>query len=220
MEKNKKTKNNKNSVFIKSILVIISYFLLPYIVKFITDSKVVSILLYLIYAIVLVFLYKNTFVSDFVDGKNNIKKYLKNMLISIGLIIISMIAVNLFVGILFDIKETSENDFSLLNNFKENPLIIILLTCLYYPLVEGIIFRKSIRDIIDNKWFFIMFSSLFYFFFNVVYTSMSFNNIMASLCYITTMMIVSTSYWKTNNFTLSILIMSVFNILVSLISFI
>ena len=148
------------------------------------------------------------------------KKYVKNLLVGVLLIVVSMAVVNMIVGVLFDIKETSENDFSLLNSFKENPIVIILLTCVYYPLIEGIIFRKSVRDIIDNKWFFIVFSSLFYFFFNIVYTSMSFNNIMASLCYISTMMIVSSSYWKTNNFTLSILIMTVFNILVSLISFI
>lgn len=216
---NKKKKIKSDNAFVKPILVIISYFLLPYLVKFITSSKIISMLVYLFYAIVLITIYKNTFISDFKNIKKNFKKYLKNILISVVLIMVSMVVINMLVGVLFDIKETSENDFSLLNNFKENPIVVVLLTCLYYPLVEGIIFRKSVRDIIDNKWFFIIFSSLFYFFFNIVYTSMSFNNIMASLCYIPTMMIVSTSYWKTNNFTLSILIMSVFNILVSLASF-
>ena len=209
-----------NSIFIKSILVIVSYFILPYLVKFVTNSNVVSVVVYLLYALILVFLYKSTFIKDFKDIKGNIKKYVKNLLVGVLLIVVSMAVVNMIVGVLFDIKETSENDFSLLNSFKENPIVIILLTCVYYPLIEGIIFRKSVRDIIDNKWFFIVFSSLFYFFFNILYTSMSFNNIMASLCYISTMMIVSSSYWKTNNFTLSILIMTVFNILVSLISFI
>ncbi len=215
----KKKKNEQNDIFVKSILIIISYFALPYIVKFVTNSRLISMLLYLIYAIILMFLYRNTFFSDFKDIKKNWKKYIKNILISIVLIFVSMIIINMVIGILFDIKETSENDFSLLNTFKESPIVVILLTCLYYPLIEGIIFRKSTRDIIDSKWFFIIFSSLFYFLFNIIYTSMSFNNIMASLCYFSTMMIVSASYWKTTNFTVSILIMSIFNLIVCLLRF-
>ena len=204
----------KSNVFIKSILVIISYFALPYVIALISKSNLIDIMLYLLYAFILIFLYKQVFISDFKDIKKNWKKYLMRMLISIVLIFVSMVLINLIVGVLFNVKGTSEND-----TFKENSLIVVLLTCIYYPLVEGIIFRKSVRDIIDNKWFFIMFSAIFYFFFNIVYTSMSFNNIMSSVCYLSTMMIVSHFYWKTNNFTLSVLVMSIFNLVVCLLSF-
>ena len=209
----------KSNVFIKSILVIISYFALPYVIALISKSNMIDTMLYLLYAFILIFLYKQVFISDFKDIKKNWKKYLIHMLISIVLIFVSMVLINLIVGVLFNVKGTSENDFSLLTTFKENSLIVVLLTCIYYPLVEGIIFRKSVRDIIDNKWFFIMFSAIFYFFFNIVYTSMSFNNIMSSVCYLSTMMIVSHFYWKTNNFTLSVLVMSIFNLVVCLLSF-
>lgn len=209
----------KSNVFIKSILVIISYFALPYVIALISKSNMIDIMLYLLYAFILIFLYKQVFISDFKDIKKNWKKYLMRMLISIVLIFASMVLINLIVGVLFNVKETSENDFSLLTTFKENSLVVVLLTCIYYPLVEGIIFRKSVRDIIDNKWFFIMFSAIFYFFFNIVYTSMSFSNIMSSVCYLSTMMIVSHFYWKTNNFTLSVLVMSIFNLVVCLLSF-
>lgn len=215
-----KNKKEKKYTYIKSILIIISYFILPYLVSFVTSSRVASTCFYLIYAIVLVSLYKDVFIYDFKDIKMNWKKYIKDILISIILIFVSMVIINIIIGILFNIKETSENDFLLLNAFKENPLIVILLTCIYYPLIEGIIFRKSVRDIIDTKWLFIIFSSLFYFFFNIVYTSMNFNNIMASLCYFSTMMIVSSSYWKTNNFTISILIMSLFNLIACILRFV
>lgn len=213
--KEKETSN----VFIKSILVIISYFALPYVIALISKSNLIDIMLYLLYAFILIFLYKQVFISDFKDIKKNWKKYLMRMLISIVLIFVSMVLINLIVGVLFNVKEISENDFSLLTTFKENSLVVVLLTCIYYPLVEGIIFRKSVRDIIDNKWFFIMFSAIFYFFFNIVYTSMSFSNIMSSVCYLSTMMIVSHFYWKTNNFTLSVLVMSIFNFVVCLLSF-
>ncbi len=215
----KTKKNTQNNLSIKSILIILSYFILPYVVKAITNLNFISILVYFAYAIILMLIYKDTFFNDFKDLGKNLKKYIKTIVLNVIYILLSMIIINAVVGILFNIKETSENDYSLLNIFKQNPLIIMFLTCLYYPIIEGIIFRKAVRDIIDKKWIFIIFSSLFYFFFNIVYTSMSFNNIMASLCYISTMMIVSNSYWKTKNFTLSVLIMAIFNLLVSLLSF-
>lgn len=216
----KENKIEENFSSIKSILIILSYFVLPYLVKFITKSSLISSLIYIIYAIILIYFYKKTFLVDFKEIKKDWKKYLKIGAISVLLIFVSMIIVNAIIGILFDIKVTSENDYSLLSMFNKNPIIIIILTCIYYPLVEGIIFRKTIRDIIENKWVFIIFSSLFYFFFNIVYTSMSFDNILSSLCYLTTMMIVSNLYWKTNNFTLSIFVMAIFNLVVCILRFI
>ena len=104
--------------------------------------------------------------------------------------------------------------------FKKSPIALMLLTSLYYPVIEGVIFRKSVRDIIDNKWMFIMFSSVFYFFFNVAYTSLSFTSIITSLCYLFSMMLLSSYYYKTNNFTASVLVMMIYNIIISILSFI
>ena len=80
--------------------------------------------------------------------------------------------------------------------------------------------HKTQRDIIDNKWIFIMFSSVFYFFFNVAYTSLSFTSIITSLCYLFSMMLLSSYYYKTNNFTASVLVMMIYNIIISILSFI
>ena len=203
-----KQKDTSKSNLLKSILIIISYFILPYLIGSITSSRLIMSLFYLLYAFILIILYRNTFKADFKD-------ILKNK----GSIVVVIIT-NAIINALFNISGTSENDYSLLTMFEKSPIILILLTCIYYPIVEGIVFRKTIRDIIDKKWLFIIFSSLFYFFFNIVYTSMSFNNIMASICYLFSMMILSNHYWKTNNFTSSIIILMIYNVFVSIISFI
>lgn len=209
---------NKNSL--KSIMIIILYFIFPYLMKFLSGIKWLTLLFYILFAILIIYLYKDTFKNDFKDLKENKKKYVKSVLINVVLIFIVMIITNALIGILLNIKETSENDYSLLTMFKKSPLALILLTSVYYPLVEGVIFRKSVRDIIDNKWTFIIFSSVFYFFFNIAYTSLSLNSIITSLCYLFSMMILSNYYYKSNNFTASVIVMMLYNLIISVISFI
>lgn len=214
----KKEEKNKNSL--KSIMIIILYFIFPYLMKFLSGIKWLVLLFYMLFALLIIYLYKDTFKSDFKDFKENKKKYIKSILINVVLIFAIMIITNALIGILLNIKETSENDYSLLAMFKKSPFVLILLTSIYYPVVEGVIFRKSVRDIIDNKWMFIMFSSVFYFFFNIAYTSLSFTSIITSLCYLFSMMLLSNYYYKTNNFTASVIVMMIYNLIISAISFI
>ena len=212
--------NSKNNNSVKSIIIILLYFVFPYIMGFLSKSKILITLSYLLFALLIVYLYKDTFSSDFKDIKNNKKKYLLSILKNIVLLFVAMIITNALIGLIFNIKETSENDYSLLKTFEKSPVILILLTSIYYPIVEGVIFRKAVRDIIDKKWFFIVFSSVFYFFFNVVYTSMSFTSMMTSLCYLFSMMILSNYYFKTNNFTASVIVMMIYNFIISMLSFV
>lgn len=215
MEKNKENKNN-----LRSIMIIILYFIFPYVMKFLSGVKWLVVLLYMLFALLILYLYRNTFKKDFKDIIENKKKYLSSILINVALIFVIMLITNALIGMLFDIKQTSENDYSLLTMFKKSPIILMFLTSLYYPVIEGVIFRKSVRDIIDNKWIFIIFSSVFYFFFNVAYTSLSFTSIITSLCYLFSMMLLSSYYYKTNNFTASVIVMMIYNLIISAISFI
>lgn len=214
----KKEEKNKNSL--KSIMIIILYFIFPYLMKFLSGIKWLTLLFYMLFILLIIYLYKDTFKNDFKDLKENKKKYIKSILINVVLIFAVMIITNALIVILLNINETSENDYSLLTMFKKSPLALILLTSVYYPLVEGVIFRKSVRDIIDNKWTFIIFSSVFYFFFNIAYTSLSLNSIITSLCYLFSMMILSNYYYKSNNFTASVIVMMIYNLIISVISFI
>lgn len=215
MEKNKENKNN-----LRSIMIIILYFIFPYVMKFLSGVKWLVVLLYMLFALLILYLYRNTFKKDFKDIIENKKKYLSSILINVALIFVIMLITNALIGMLFDIKQTSENDYSLLAMFKKSPFVLILLTSIYYPVVEGVIFRKSVRDIIDNKWMFIIFSSVFYFFFNIAYTSLSFTSIITSLCYLFSMMLLSSYYYKTNNFTASVIVMMIYNLIISAIIFI
>lgn len=208
--------NKKSSEQIKGILVLISYFLLPYLVKVLSISKILVGTVYILYSLILIYLYKETIINDIKYIKKNKTKCVKDIIINVLLLFVVVILINLIIGLVLGIKETSSNDFSLVALFNKKPVIIVFLTCIYYPIVEGIVFRKSIRDVIDNKWFFIIFSSLIYFFFNIVYTNIDFNSIMTSICYFFSMIVLSNYYWRSKNFTSSVLIMMLYNVITTI----
>lgn len=208
------TKNKKS---IMSLLIIFLYFILPYLISTLGGSKLINTGLSIAFCVFIVFVYRKSFIEDVKDIKNNKKKYLKNILFNVLLIFGITIVTNFLLTLILDIKQTSENDFSLRTMYESSPLTLLFLTTLYYPVVEGIVFRKTVRDVIDQKWLFIIFSSLFYFFFNVAYTSLNINNLLSSLCYFFIMLVLSNNYFKTNNLTISILIISICNFITYLI---
>lgn len=201
----------KNKKFVIPLLIIFLYFALPYLISMLGGSKLINTVASLAFCVFIVFVYRGNFIEDFKDIKSNKKKYIKNILLNVLLIFGITIITNLLLTLILDINEISENDFSLRTMYKSSPLTLLFLTTLYYPVVEGIVFRKTVREIIDKKWLFIIFSSLFYFFFNVAYTSLTINNLLSSLCYFFIMLVLSNNYFKTNNLTVSILIISICN---------
>lgn len=206
-----KKEEKKNSLI--SLLIIILYFLLPYMSSLFGNAKITSAVISLIFGIGIIIVYRKSFVSDFKDLSKNKGKYFRNILLNVLIIFGITILTNLLLNLFLDIKETSENDYSLRAMYKSSPLALLFLTVVYYPIIEGIVFRKTIREIIDKKWMFIIFSSLFYFFFNIVYTSFSLSNMLSSLCYFFIMLVLSNNYFKTNNLTSSILIISICNLI-------
>ena len=76
MEKNKENKNN-----LRSIMIIILYFIFPYVMKFLSGVNWLVVLLYMLFALLILYLYRNTFKRDFKDIKENKKKYLSSILI-------------------------------------------------------------------------------------------------------------------------------------------
>lgn len=206
-----KKEQTKNSVI--ALLIIVLYFVLPYLTSMFLDSNLANAITSIIFAIAIIFIYRKSFTNDFKDFGKNRWKYVKSILLNLVIILTITIIINSLLVLVFNITDTSENDYSLRTMYESSPIVLFLLTAIYYPIVEGIVFRKTIKEVIDKKWLFIIFSSLFYFFFNVAYTSFTLNNILSSLCYFFIMIVLSNYYWKTNNLTASILVISLSNII-------
>ena len=106
-----------------------------------------------------ILIYRKTLVNDF---KNFIKKPLNILETSfkywfIGFII--MVVSNLIITYILN-KGIAGNEQEVRNYIDSFPLFMIFNTVIYAPLTEELTFRKSIKDIINNKWFFVLTSGL------------------------------------------------------------
>ena len=159
---------------IKGGIVLLSFFIYPF---FVTlpfellnwDIEYLSINLKIIYLISfnmvflcsLLIIYNKDVVNYFYDFKKNGQKYMKKSLKYwyIGLLI--MITANGLINN-YTPNEIAKNEEALRNMLNIAPLYVLFSTVLYAPIVEEIICRKVLKDIINYKWPFIIASSLLF----------------------------------------------------------
>ena len=92
------------------------------------------------------------------------------------------------------------NNTTILSYFSKTPSIVVFLTIIYYPVVEEIVFKKTIKDVISNKWFFIIFSAFIFGFFHVAFLdTITIQAVISSIPYAVMGGISSYAYYKTNN---------------------
>lgn len=111
--------------------------------------------------IILGLIYKNYLIEKFHDFKHNFLKYfdmgLKYWLIGLSFMYLS----NSLLAIFSPVKEAI-NESNVQSLITASPFLAMLLTTIFAPINEEIIFRKSIQDCLKNKWVFIVVSGLIF----------------------------------------------------------
>ena len=167
-------KNFNLKKLLKSISVIFIYFyssflnLIPiYLFKLdvnnisLKTSSYIMLFTNFIVLMILFFIYFKDAINEF---KLFTKKFwenfdigLKSWLLGLGLMFIS----NLFLLIV--LKSGGANNENVVQEFiTASPIAMGFYTCLIAPIIEEIIFRKTLKDFIKNKWLFIFLSFLFF----------------------------------------------------------
>lgn len=168
-------KNNKKDwkLAILGILAILTYFIFP-ILEIIPlqilgiDSKQMPTVIKAIYMLsyemitllVIMFILKDKINRDWQDMKKNhyqyFKKYFKYWFLILGLMMLS----NLFI-LALDPNSSSGNEDTIRSIFTQMPIYMYLSAVVIAPLLEELIFRLSIRNIIKSTdWLFILISGL------------------------------------------------------------
>lgn len=216
-------KTNKNmSVVGISILVFLLYFIWPYLADNImaylnVDSSYYACLKFIwnfILLFILLFIYRKYLKKDILDFKKNSSKY---MIKGIKILVIGLVCyvfANLLVGVLCSFSGNQNDNFNVMyDTFKAMPMLLIITTIVYYPIVEEIVFKKTFKDIISNKWLFVIITGLLNAGFNIALSTSS----SLSLLYIIPDAIISMSfsyiYYETNNLTTSVLYRSLYNLI-------
>lgn len=155
----KENNNNEALPLYLSILVVILYFMWPYFINAIvsglnlseTNSLYITFFSNFMLLGVVLFLYFKRAQNPFRKLKNNFKK---NMLKS-GLIFgIGLIGFCIFNMISYKIAGSLSD--SSYNSFQKMPTLFLISTLFYYPIIEELVFKKTFKGIINNKYLFIL----------------------------------------------------------------
>jgi len=154
---------------ITSILVILVYFAWPYFINTVLNSFSVNynfkiLLMFLsnfLLLIAIAFIYNESLKKDYKDFKRNHHKYMAKCfkIFIVGLVL--FVLVNVLISVIFDIFNINYNNLFRFNEvYLNEPILFIVLNFIYYPIIEELVFKKTLKEILKNKWVFIILSGL------------------------------------------------------------
>lgn len=166
--------------YLKSTLVIVYYFIfnviiyIPFIALDINLNNIPDILfniytvsVEIIFFVSLLYIYRKDFKFYIEDFKKNGKKYLKlgfnYWIIGLGVMLVSNILIGTFSPIALP-----ENEQIVREALKLSPFFIIFSTVLIAPIIEEMLFRKTLFDIFKNKPIYIIVSGLIFGSFHII----------------------------------------------------
>ena len=178
-----------------------------------TNKIIYSLICDILLILIFIFIYRKDLIRDYKNYFN--KNFKKNIKLSlkywaIGLII--MIITNLIIGIITN-GALASNEESVRELIDKSPLFMLFELMIYAPITEELIFRKSIKDIINDKKIYPIISG---FIFGLLHIISSTNNPLTLLYIIpygSLGYIFAKLYKKTDNIFSSITIHSIHNTL-------
>ena len=171
-----------------------------------------------IYLLFVLFIYRKELKDDFIKLKGN---YLNDLskFIPIYVFGVLLMAISNMIVFKFTNMNLSGNEVNVRNYIKLYPIYMIFSTVIYAPVVEEITFRKTIRNIVNNKYIFIILSGLI---FGLVHLSSPYalNDYLMTIPYILMGMVLSYIFYKSDNIFVSISLHSLHNFILLIIQFI
>lgn len=221
----------KRKIF-KNLMMFFMYFIYEIIVAFIINicninvsefsnigKNIYMITIDLIYILFLLFIYRKEIVADLKDFKKNGFKYLAKY---VPIYILGLIAMSLSNIILYKITDIqiSNNEQLVRNYIKLFPIYMTFSCTIYAPIVEEITFRKTFRNIIDNKYFFILVSGIMFGLVHIAGDTIGINEYLLSIPYILMGICLAYIYYKSDNIFTTITIHSMHNLILLILQFI
>ena len=204
-------KEEKLLNMLKSYFLIILFFIYEYIpiiffssfgIKYrrwnTTSKTIYMFIMNIIFMLFLTYIYKKDIKKDLKDIKKNFFKIIK-IAISywiIGLII--MIFSNLIISIINN-GGLPENEQAVRALLKKAPFFMLFQISIYAPFTEEIIFRKSIKDAINNKYAYIITSGLIFGGVHVISSISNITDLLYIIPYGALGCVFAALYNKTNN---------------------
>ena len=175
-----------------------------YIITLINDILFLTILISIYYKSIR----KNLFQYFNHNLKENLKTSISYWLIGLGIMVVS----NLFIAIIMN-GQLADNEETVRNMIDIAPLYMLFQLAIYAPISEELIFRRSIRDIFDNKWLYALVSGLIFGGLHVVSSITNLTSILYLIPYCSLGIVFALLYYKTDNIFSSITVHTLHNTL-------
>jgi len=201
-----------------SISVILLYFLWPYFSNFIINSAnlgnsiLINILSNFVCLTLILLIYFNDLKKDLKKYIKNYKNYTKKTFKYFLYGLLGYVLINFIIAIsLQSFNISNDNINALESEFANNIIPLIITTMFYYPIIEELVFKKTFKDIIKNKWLFVIISAFANAFFAYAFSATN----VITLVYIIPSTIfymgLSYSYYESNNIFVPIIYRIIYN---------
>ena len=188
--------NNYNKLLY--ILIFLISMGLIFIVPLFIDNKVLHYSLEALIVLVLAIVFRKDLKRDFKYFREYFSEYssyvFKMYLISLAFMLISNVSIRLYTGL-----ENATNQLELNKTFMINPILVIVLAVIVAPLMEELLFRGIFRKIFNNKYAFIIISSIIFGALHVIDDFKTPKELLFILSYSILGIFLGTIYEKTNN---------------------
>ena len=209
----------KYLAIVNCVVALVLYFIWDYLVSFglgfFDLTEIVSLackfsLNFCFLFLVLMF-YRNDIGKVLSDFKKN---YKKELWVGLKAIVVGFVLYGLssmVLGVIF--PEVVDSLMDTGGAFEQVPVLFILCSLLYYPVIEEIIFKRNFKTVLTNKWSFIFLTALLNAFFQVAFSVTSsiglLNIIPCTIFY----MSFSYMYYETNNLAIPVIYRSLYNLI-------
>lgn len=112
-------------------------------------------------SIILFFIYKKYLIEKWQDFKNNFNEYLE-IGIKVWLIGLFIMWLGNFLLAEFSPVKEAINENQVQELITASPILALMLTTIFAPINEEMIFRKSVQDFLKNKWVYVIVSGLIF----------------------------------------------------------
>lgn len=183
--------------YICLVALLICLFLLFFVSNYVTGI-VSMIALYLAIIAIMILVFRKQLINDFKYFKEYFKEYIsltfKTWLKSLLVMVVLSLSLQLITN-----TTNSNNQQNLQEMFNVVPILIALLSVVYAPIAEELMFRGVIRKFINNKTLFILISGILFGLMHVIDDSKTLAEFSYIIVYSSLGFYLSSLYYKTNN---------------------
>jgi len=195
---------NKQKIM-KAVLVFIAYFAYNMVVNCfcevlgIKDPIMISFIADILFSVVIIFFYRKEIYKSICDFRKDYSFKKRFVIVVLGVLILFVL--NILGGIvsemLFsDLYDVDQNTTMIYELANMSTIYTIFKTLIFASIVENIVFRVSIRELVRNNFAFIIVSSLIYALVNVMYSDFTLLTIVDMVQYFLISFTLSSIYVK------------------------